>query len=87
MEQILRPQGGRAGERGMEFLLDLNVRLRVLCVIYCTLQHLIFFELSFNKLQFFTHFFGLLIMSFHATHDLELHMYFLKCALIFYPGY
>lgn len=48
--------GGRARERDTEFLLDLNVHLRVLCVIYCTLQHLIFFELSFNKLQFFTHF-------------------------------
>lgn len=51
---ILSTQGGRARERDMEFLLDLNVHLRVLWVIYCTLQHLIFFELSFNKLHFFT---------------------------------
>ena len=25
-------------------------------------------------------------MSFHATHKLELHLYFLECALIFYPS-
>lgn len=48
MEQVLRvPKGGGGvwDEGRMELLLDLNVHLGVLCVTYCTLQHLIFFEL------------------------------------------